>query len=257
MTHVWQPRAGDPFSAGSPVERAVFARRDFASLRDAAGDAIAARVFAGARERPGSVVDERSRLGLGGLATKSSLAMPKGTIQIDLAHRPYYATHATTPTIGAADGSVTDTGDADGHTAGKSFPDAAISWITFQFIVPSDLDTTKAVALIVHGRLGGAPSAGDKVEIGITYRAVTRDEPLLSGGATDTVTGSTTVTGYSSGDDFFVTISAAIAANTLAAYDLVKGVIFRDGTAGNAGDTFANSVVALHAMFEYERSAIS
>jgi len=279
MTHVWQPRAGDLLTAVSPIERSVFAPRVGPSLADAAEAAILRRAFGpresagpgddaarvvfqrafGPRERAGSIVDERTRLGLGTFATKSSLTQTKGAIQIDLGHRAVFGAAAGTPTLAVADASVlSDSGDADGHVVGKTASDGNLSWIAFAFQVPPDLKATASCDVCIHGRLGGAPSAGDKVEFGFTYRSVTRDEAMASAGSSESSSQALTVTGYSSGDDVYIKITGAISANMLTAeVDYVKGVVSRDAQAGNANDTFAGSVAFLGAMLIYTKTELT
>ena len=200
----------------------------------------------------------RTTLGLGTFATKSSLTQTKGHIQlISTSPRITYGTHATAPTLAVADIALTDATDADGHAVHKNFPDSAVTWEAWAFVVPPDLDVTVACDMYVYFRLAGNASSGNQVEFASIYRAVTRDELIVSAGSSETVTGTAVLTGYSGGDLGYVKITAAIAANQLSLLDFVKGVIQRDAQVGNANDTYANTVAVLGVILEYTKTALT
>lgn len=151
---------------------------------------------------------------------------------------------AVAGTLAAGDASISDATDMDGHFIGTDAADAARTDYAFVFPVPDELDVTQVVTATVYYRMQAA-GTGAAVEVELTARVIADDQDVVAGGTLFTVSGGScikSVNSYASGDLVVHALGTVFGANTLAAGSLVKGTIFRDAQAGNADDTFANSI---------------
>jgi len=144
-------------------------------------------------------------------------------------------------TLAAADGSLSDATDMDGFVSGRNMADAARTYHAFTWTVPDELDTTQVVTATAYYRIAAA-GTGAAVEIETTIRIVGDDALLLSGGTQIDTAAVKSVNSYAAGDLVVHSIGTVIGVNKLAVDNIVKGTVFRDAQAGNADDTFANTI---------------
>ena len=147
-----------------------------------------------------------------------------------------------TGTLGGKNASVADSSDYDGHTVMYNFTNSAKRGMSFSFVVPGDLDTSSAVTAKSYYRLSGAPSEGASATYwGIDCRAVADNEVTASGGAASSITNTLDLAtaSHASGDLVVQNLGTLFSADTLAAGDYVKGVVWRDG--GNGADTYTGT----------------
>lgn len=177
--------------------------------------------------------------------------------QIPLYARPLFNATATAdpavPTLAATDTTLDTAGSATGHRAGKNFVNSSITWLGWSFVVPEDLDTTQAIDVKISAVLLADAAGDDVAEWTCHYRATAAREAYASAGASGSVNGTGVLTSHVNGDMAQFTITAAIPANTLTAYDTVHGVIERDARSTNADDTYANTLVVVGVMFQGKR----
>lgn len=158
---------------------------------------------------------------------------------------------ATAGTLSGADSNLSDNTDMDGTITGVNCADAARTDCFFQFTVPTEIDVSQAITAIVYYRIGAA-GTGAAVEIEMTARAIADNEVNVSGGTLFTVGGGAcikSVNTYASGDLVVHSIGEVFGAASLSAQELVHGCFFRDAQAGNADDTFANTIMLAAVRF--------
>lgn len=158
---------------------------------------------------------------------------------------------ATAGTLGGTDSNLSDNTDMDGCITGVNCADAARTDCFFQFTVPTEIDVSAAITAIVYYRIGAA-GTGTAVEIEMTARAIADNEVNVSGGTLFTVGGGAcikSVDTYASGDLVVHSIGEVFGAASLSAQELVHGCFFRDAQAGNADDTFANTIMLAAVRF--------
>lgn len=158
---------------------------------------------------------------------------------------------ATAGTLSGTDSNLSDNTDMDGTITGVNCADAARTDCFFQFTVPTEIDVSQAITAIVYYRIGAA-GTGAAVEIEMTARAIADNEVNVSGGTLFTVGGGAcikSVDTYASGDLVVHSIGEVFGAASLSAQELVHGCFFRDAQAGNADDTFANTIMLAAVRF--------
>lgn len=213
----------------------------------------ATRLAVGATNGYPLVVDSAATNGVKWATTQPTLALH----QIAMYARPLFnatsSADPAVPTLAATDTTLTDATDGDGFRAGKNFVDGSITWLGWSFCIPADLDTTAAINVYINAVLVANASTGDAAEFTCRYRATKLRERHLDGGATGAVNAVAVLTSHVAGDNAQITISAAIPANTVEAYDHLNGVIERDARSSNSDDTYANTLVVISVLFEGKR----
>lgn len=183
-----------------------------------------------------SATSARATLGAGG--TKISWSIQFG-------NRP---NNSTAGTLAAADGSISDATDMDGHVIGRNMADAARTDLSFMFVVPNELDVTAAVTAVAYYRLAAAGTSRN-VEIETTSRVAGDGNVTVSGGTQFDTANAKSVDSYASGALVVHNLGTIYGANTLATRSIVHGTVFRDAQAGNADDDFANTINFLAIQF--------
>jgi len=164
---------------------------------------------------------------------------------ISFGNRP---NNSTAGTLAAADGSISDATDMDGHVIGRNMADVARTDLSFMFVVPEELDVTAAITARAYYRLAAAGTSRN-VEIEITARVAGDTDVTVSGGTQFDIASAKSVNAYASGALVVHNLGTVFGANTLATRSIIHGTVFRDAQAGNADDDFANTINFLAVQF--------
>lgn len=160
---------------------------------------------------------------------------------------------ANTGTYAGAHPGVSNAADRDGLTPIVNFADSQTVSVAVSATVPPDLAVGRAVQLYTYWRLSGSPSAGHKVDIDWTFRAVADNEVEDSGGLLVSGFSNPTIDSYATTDLLVISHGDAFSASTLAIGDHVKGSITRDAKVANASDTYTGTLQYAGATFRYLR----
>jgi len=233
--------------------RAFLALADAAAARTATGTVIGTNVQAWDSDLDAIAALTTAAFGRS-LLTQASATAARATLGasgtsfswfVQFGNRP---NNSTAGTLAAADGSISDATDMDGHVIGRNMADAARTDLSFMFVVPDELDTTAAVTALAYYRLAAAGTSRN-VEIEITARVAGDTNVTVSGGTQFDIASAKSVNAYASGALVVHNLGTVFGANTLATRSIVHGTVFRDAQAGNADDNFANTINFLAVQF--------
>ena len=157
-----------------------------------------------------------------------------------------------TGTFVASDASLQDTTDADAIIALNNFLDARIDRQLIQFVIPTELDTTQTVSIVVFYRLSATdPSDTASARLNFELRNIPVNSLIATAGEAISVTTDFLVGDLIAGTLQTATFTAALTTAFLAGGTFVHGSFSRLGT--HANDSYTGTIQLLNIQFKGKR----